>query len=865
MAEELEDNINTNNRSKGEIYFDERMPKYGISSVDDELNQVELWQYDAEARKNVLKKFPIFYPVDKGIAIRIYTIDRSIVRHDPGAKLGDDGEEVIKRGWKQDYVITRLHTVKVNEKTGKEQKYDIPKGGGTFPFFTPEILRKFDNKTKIKTLVMTEGHFKAWEGSRSGMDIVSLSSITHFKDSTTGGLHSDILKLIRTCNVENVIWLADGDCNRISLKALESGDDIYKRPNSFFSSCSTIRKLLSDQNINIFFAYTDSLRIEGMPKGIDDLLQALPEEHARITEDLVELGRPSKYFYREDMTYNAGKIYKHFHLNDVTLFWEFHTEQMAEMARLQGADFNLENIRRKPFKFNGTSYQYDAEKNLCKIIVPADAGRYFRVGDQYHEKVEIPNKWGDLEKTFHLRQKQTIVDDYGKELLTHIPKYKAFCNVPNHSNYQQVISNCYNMYYPFEHLEEEGECPTTLKYLEHIFGKGEVVVKHPTKGELRVKELDLGLDYISLLYLQPQQILPILCLASKENSTGKSTLGSWLKLLFTQNVAVVGNADLANEFNKSWAGKLIIICDEAKIDKNVVVERIKSLSTANKIFMNGKGKDQVEIDFFGKFILLTNNEENFIYAGDEDVRYWVRKVPVITELLVDMLGEMKEEIPAFLHFIAKRKMATENLFRAWFFPELIKTEALKKVVAFSKSTVEKEFRHNIREMFFDFGLTKIMLSLDDIKEDMFKSKYEKNYLKHVIQEQIKADQYHIWEYEGKFYQSLGQIESEVGESFNFMNARKRYKVRRYQYPRWEMVFEGNSRKRTSTYVNGHGRPYIFRVEDFLTKAEIEGRWINPEQEASVRSLERDLERDEDLNVKADPHVSLAGKQEDLPF
>src|SRR5262249_10147970 len=153
---------------------------------------------------------------------------------------------------------------------------------------------------------------------------------------------------------------------------------------------------------------------------------------------------------------------------------------------------------------------------------------------------------------------------------------------------------------------EDGDCPMTLEFVKHIFDE----------------HFDLGLDYLQLLYQRPTQVLPILCLVSKENQTGKSTFAKWLKQIFENNMAIVGNADLSNDFNGFWSTKLIVCCDEAFIEKKIIVERIKSLSTADRITMNQKGRDQVEIEFFGKFIMLTNNEDNFIYATEDDVRFW---------------------------------------------------------------------------------------------------------------------------------------------------------------------------------------------------------------------------------------------------
>jgi hypothetical protein len=76
----------------------------------------------------------------------------------------------------------------------------------------------------------------------------------------------------------------------------------------------------------------------------------------------------------------------------------------------------------------------------------------------------IPNKYEQLEKQLHQRNKSTIMEDYGKDFIEHIPKYKAFYNVPNHIHYQPVIQNCFNRYYEFEHDPEDGDCTLTLEF-----------------------------------------------------------------------------------------------------------------------------------------------------------------------------------------------------------------------------------------------------------------------------------------------------------------------------------------------------------------------------------------------------------------
>jgi len=57
-------------------------------------------------------------------------------------------------------------------------------------------------------------------------------------------------------------------------------------------------------------------------------------------------------------------------------------------------------------------------------------------------------------------------------------------------------------------------------------------------------QIELGLDYLQLLYQKPVQILPIVCLVSKERSTGKTTFPKWFMTL----VAIVIVLLLAQSF-----------------------------------------------------------------------------------------------------------------------------------------------------------------------------------------------------------------------------------------------------------------------------------------------------------------------------
>ena len=66
--------------------------------------------------------------------------------------------------------------------------------------------------------------------------------------------------------------------------------------------------------------------------------------------------------------------------------------------------------------------------------------------------------------------------------------------------------------------------------------------------------------------------------------------------------------DFRNNFNSGWASKLIVGGEEISLNRKEDIEKLKNLSTSRVIKSEAKGKDKIECEFFGKFILCSNNE-----------------------------------------------------------------------------------------------------------------------------------------------------------------------------------------------------------------------------------------------------------------
>jgi hypothetical protein len=218
------------------------------------------------------------------------------------------------------------------------------------------------------------------------------------------------------------------------------------------------------------------------------------------------------------------------------------------------------------------------------------------------------------------------------------------------------------------------------------------------------------MDWLTLLYTKPHLPLPALCLVSEEFRTGKTTFLKLLSAIFETNAAIIGNNDLTGQFNSYFMTKLLIMIDESFIDmdKQAVKEFIKSLVTAERVKMEAKGVDAVFIDYFGKIIMTSNNERNFMSIDEGQDRFAVIKVPTIAAELYDplLMEKMIAEVPGLLHTLSTRKihheLGTETNKeggRLYFAPHIYATDALRAVQERSKPIVQIMIEEFLDTMF----------------------------------------------------------------------------------------------------------------------------------------------------------------------
>lgn len=374
---------------------------------------------------------------------------------------------------------------------------------------------------------------------------------------------------------------------------------------------------------------------------------------------------------------------------------------------------------------------------------------YMRIGTSYYRIIEKPLVSGDTITKIVSWNAGTIIADEGKEYLAQVPKLLGFCCIPNHIEYNQIVDDFYNTYHelgfsPYQKSVTENQIPYSLQFIKHIFNE----------------QLELGLDYLKLLYEKPTQILPILCLVSKERATGKSTFIKWLKAIFSLNMTYIKGDSFASQFNADWASKLIVAVDEVFFDRKEITERLKYLSTTDKDKVEAKGKDREEIDFFAKFILCSNNEDSFIQIDSQEIRFWVRKVKPFEKEDTEFLQKLNQEIPYFIKFLLDRPFSSSKKTRMWFTPEQIKTNALRRLVWLNNNKLEKEMITFFYEIFDSNNYNEIKASPKDIASNLYKitkNKYQANEIRKILKNHWQLEpQSNSLSYKGYEFTSFGE-------------------------------------------------------------------------------------------------------------
>jgi len=222
------------------------------------------------------------------------------------------------------------------DKEGKAFKYKSPYGAGT-PIYIPQRIRDlYSKKEHIDRLFIQEGEKKAEKACKHGLPSIAISGIQNL--GYNGSLPEDLVRIIRTCQVKEVVFLMDSDWNDLS-KDKKLTEDIAKRPRNFYFAARNYKdymRALKNQNIyvEIYIGHTKAI---GGDKGIDDLLtntlKGHEEEFLKDFNKLInEKALDGQYCQLYKITsWTDHKLEEIWALDNVTRFAEMHREELMEL------------------------------------------------------------------------------------------------------------------------------------------------------------------------------------------------------------------------------------------------------------------------------------------------------------------------------------------------------------------------------------------------------------------------------------------------------------------------------------------------------------------------------------------------------
>lgn len=279
-----------------------------------------------------------------------------------------------------------------------------------------------------------------------------------------------------------------------------------------------------------------------------------------------------------------------------------------------------------------------------------DIDRIVRVGSDYYKLVKVPTPLGTVTEEYRRWSYRSLVEDHGKDALSHVRKYDGFMNIPDNINHKREHGAFLNLSDPMVHkpaTDGPHDCGHTLNYLREVFAE-------------RSEE---ALDYLQLALAMPGQRLPVLYLTGPRGS-GKTTLLKYLHTLFEGASYFMMQDEMAGDFNAQYIAKQLV-CIDGAVATHQFIEHLRRLNSTHKMVRNAKGADQVTMDWFGKLVVGITGH---CAVDQDDPCAWVVPMRYSADYHQQHERNLVQEIPHFLAHLLQRQLHTKAVSRYWFAP-----------------------------------------------------------------------------------------------------------------------------------------------------------------------------------------------------
>lgn len=568
-----------------------------------------------------------------------------------------------------------------------------PEVGQGWEVFFPKRLFSILNK-KSKVLVITECPFSAGFMCSCGIPAAAMPMLEDWKKFQNNDIYKSLIEAIEGTGIERIVLLTNSDSCSIEYR---DNIDLYDKPHTIYYAIERMKNATRETSLEVSWAYLHPDFGYKTPFDFFNFINDTKKDLELFQSEISKKSGPKGYIVKHDVS-RMG-------LNQIKELLGIHRGG-AEFFEFHKATIGLD-----PFIFKKQVYQYNHESDRAEFVRSEEAHNFINVGGVYFIKNVGIDDFGNVyprTDKFPMGAFEakfpTFSNDQLKRMRKDIPYFDLYDTRPEHINYlynwnytdpeTNFETKYYNTYHPIYHRPKQGKCDLSIAFVKHIFGTDTII----HKGQ-PIEQWELGLDYIKLLYENPKELLPILCLVSEVQKTGKSSFPEWMQAIFQMNVVKVPATDISSRFTGFWAGKLLLYIEEALISKAHDVETLKDLVTSPTQKLELKGVDSVTVKNFTKVIITSNRERSFAPIKDDDVRFWVRKLnPIPGGPVYDFKTKLYNEIPAFLYYLQERPMVTTWEDRGWFNINLIRTEALDAI----RSTSSNYSLKTIKEAIVDY-------------------------------------------------------------------------------------------------------------------------------------------------------------------
>ncbi|WKZ67135.1 MAG: DUF5906 domain-containing protein [Flavobacteriales bacterium] len=626
------------------------------------------------------------------------------------------------------FVRTRLHPTRCTP----SQKYSQSSGSGIHIFIPPVVVADYLAGVEWPAIAVVEGEFKAYAAAEPGRPVVGIGGIDLYnaaKGDRT--LHPDLEALLSRAKCVHLVH--DADAMQVKWDPVAEPDkDLGKRLRKFAGAVTGFRRAVGTLVPRVCYRTIRSPWI-ATAKGLDDLLRV--EDRAAVLDHLWDAQRANSHFDLYDLTdadwQEVNRIFR------IKLSYNVPTDFYDKYQALIG---------QREFRFLGGRYQYREKFDVksgatvmgLEQLEHPDSKRFVAVGTDWYKRcyrLDENNKPVPyLEHWSESRLKLDYVRRGVPKFLETVEHFDGFTNHPgHHEDYKATVivqpeefgpvTKLYNRYAQLTHPVRKGGIPNIQRYLKHVFGTHKVFTLAADGTVLAESEAwEVYMDRWTIMYRMPWVKLPAVVLVSEEFNTGKSTL-LWLNLaMWQQNAVVIGGEAFTSNFNAHWVDKKYVGVDEALIHKREDTEKVKSLITAPTTQRRGMYKDSEAATNFTTFDLTSNNEDGSINIGENEYRYWVVRVPKLSDAEKDpeLLSKMIAELPALFYELRHRAIIHPNRDRLWFADSVLETEARQRVAAASVPYPQRMIAEFVNDAMYEHQWPELIFTRKQITEGVNK-------------------------------------------------------------------------------------------------------------------------------------------------